>query len=69
MVVDPSDPAPAHWRDVLPEGELVESYSYVDLRLNVGLGDGSIRFVRDSIDLTTWRNLSTMQDGLVITGF
>ncbi len=32
----------------------------------VGLGDASSRFVSQTIDITTWRNLSTMQDGQVI---
>jgi hypothetical protein len=34
--------------------------------INVGLGDGSIRFVRDSINLTTWRQLGSRSGGEVI---
>ncbi|WP_237226405.1 DUF1559 domain-containing protein [Rubinisphaera sp. JC750] len=33
------------------------------------LGDASVRFVSENIDLGTWRNLSTMQDGEVIGEF
>ena len=27
--------------------------------VNVGMADGSVRFVKDSIDLSTWRALGT----------
>jgi prepilin-type N-terminal cleavage/methylation domain-containing protein/prepilin-type processing-associated H-X9-DG protein len=33
---------------------------------NFGLGDGSVRFVRDSIDLTTYRSLGSRNGGEVI---
>jgi hypothetical protein len=33
--------------------------------VNLGLGDGSVRFVRDTIDLATWRALSTRAKGEV----
>jgi prepilin-type N-terminal cleavage/methylation domain-containing protein/prepilin-type processing-associated H-X9-DG protein len=36
--------------------------------VNVLLGDGSVRFARDSVDVTTWRALSTKQGGEVISG-
>jgi prepilin-type N-terminal cleavage/methylation domain-containing protein/prepilin-type processing-associated H-X9-DG protein len=36
--------------------------------VNALLGDGSVRFMRDSIDLITWRALSTRQGGEVISG-
>jgi prepilin-type N-terminal cleavage/methylation domain-containing protein/prepilin-type processing-associated H-X9-DG protein len=32
------------------------------------MGDGSVRFVKDSIDLATWRSMGTMNGGEVITG-
>ncbi len=35
--------------------------------VHVGLGDASVHFIADSIDLTTWRRLSTMADGEVVT--
>ncbi len=35
--------------------------------VNVALGDGSIRFVRNSIDIQTWRALGTRNDGLVLS--
>jgi prepilin-type processing-associated H-X9-DG protein len=35
--------------------------------VNVLMGDGSVRFVRDSVDLTTWRAMGTMNGGEVVT--
>jgi prepilin-type N-terminal cleavage/methylation domain-containing protein/prepilin-type processing-associated H-X9-DG protein len=37
--------------------------------VNAMLGDGSVRFVRDGIDVTTWRALGTRAGGEVISGF
>jgi prepilin-type N-terminal cleavage/methylation domain-containing protein len=37
--------------------------------VNVGLGDGSIRFVSNSIDLATWRALSTRAGGDIISTY
>jgi len=36
--------------------------------VNVCFGDGSVRFVRDSISITTWRVLATRAGGEVIGG-
>ena len=36
---------------------------------NVGLCDGSVRFVTETIDLTTWRNLHDRRDGQVLAEF
>ena len=36
--------------------------------VNVALGDGGVRFVRDSIDLDTWRALATRAGGEVVSG-
>jgi len=36
--------------------------------VNVLLGDGSVRFIRNAIDLVTWRALGTMNGGEVIPG-
>ncbi len=36
--------------------------------VNAALGDGSVRFVRDSIALSTWRALATRAGGEVISG-
>lgn len=34
--------------------------------INVAMGDGSVRFLRNSIDLTTWALLQSRNDGLTI---
>ena len=36
--------------------------------VNCLMGDGSVRFVRDSIDLTNWRSMGTMNGGEVTAG-
>ena len=36
--------------------------------VNAALGDGSVRFIGQYIDLTTWRALSTTKGGEVIAG-
>jgi prepilin-type processing-associated H-X9-DG protein len=36
--------------------------------VNVGLADGSVRFVKDGIDLYFWRALSTTHGNEVISG-
>jgi prepilin-type processing-associated H-X9-DG protein len=35
---------------------------------NVAMGDGSVRFVRDSIPIVTWRALATRAGGEVVSG-
>lgn len=35
--------------------------------VNVCFGDGSVRFIRDAIDLATWRSMGTMNRGEVIS--
>ncbi len=37
--------------------------------VQVTLGDASVRFISNNIDINTWRNLSTMQDGKVLGEF
>ena len=37
--------------------------------VNVLMADGSVRFVTDSIDLTTWRALGTCRGGEVLNPF
>ena len=37
--------------------------------VQVLLGDGGVRFISDNVNITTWRNLSTMADGQVIGEF
>lgn len=43
--------------------------SYHTGGVNAGMGDGSVRFIQNSISLTTWRALGDRQDGLVIGDF
>ncbi len=37
--------------------------------VQVALGDGSVRFVSDSVDLATWRRLGSSQDREVLGDF
>ena len=37
--------------------------------VNIGLADGSVRFVSDTIELSTWRNLHARNDGEVLGEF
>ncbi|GAA4442156.1 DUF1559 domain-containing protein [Bremerella cremea] len=37
--------------------------------VNAALGDGSVRFVTETVDITTWRGLSTRGDGEVLGEF
>ena len=42
--------------------------SYHPGGVNVLMGDGSVRFLKDSIQGTTWRALGTVQGGEVVDG-
>ena len=46
----------------------VTARSYHTGGVNVGLFDGSVRFVRESLDLATWRALGTRQGGEILAG-
>jgi prepilin-type processing-associated H-X9-DG protein len=35
--------------------------------VNVGMGDGSVRFVKDSIDTTTWWAIGSINGGEVVS--
>jgi hypothetical protein len=37
--------------------------------VQAGLGDGSVRFVSDNVDLVLWRGLGTKNGGEVINEF
>jgi len=37
--------------------------------VNAGLGDGSVRFLRDGIDVLTFQRLGSRNDGQVISNF
>ena len=42
--------------------------SYHSGGFNVAFGDGSVRFIRNSVDITTFQRLGNGRDGLVING-
>jgi prepilin-type processing-associated H-X9-DG protein len=44
-----------------------EAFSYHPGGVNVLLGDGSVRFIKDSINIVTWRALITRAGGEVIS--
>jgi prepilin-type N-terminal cleavage/methylation domain-containing protein len=46
-----------------------EPYSFHPTGINVGLCDGSVRFIRDSIDIRTFARLVTAQAGEIIGNF
>lgn len=46
----------------------ITARSYHTGGVNVALMDGSVRFIRDALDLATWRALGTRQGGEVLTG-
>ncbi len=51
-----------------PTYAAVTARSYHPGGVNVLLGDGSVRFVKDSINPLSWRGLSTVHGGEVISG-
>ena len=62
---DPQDPS---WLSYVgPEGSTPATSNHSG-GVNVGFTDGSVRFVRDSIDLSTWWSLGSRAQGEVIDG-
>jgi len=53
--------------DVPSEHAIVSARSWHPGGVNVLLGDGSVRFVKDTIDLGTWRALGTRRGGEVVS--
>ena len=51
-----------------PLGHTDEMYSLHPGGANVLMGDGSVRFIKQSVDLLTWRNLCSRNFGEVISG-
>jgi hypothetical protein len=47
---------------------MVSARSYHLGGVQVALGDGSVRFIPNNINLTVWRNLGSSQDGQAISG-
>ncbi len=56
---DAAYPNPPCAGNVGPDGEIMFARSKHPGGVNVAMADGSVRFVRDDIDLTTWRALGT----------
>lgn len=52
----------------LPTYAAITARSFHSQGVNVALMDGSVRFIRDSISLQTWRALGTREGGEVIGG-
>ncbi|MBO0697642.1 MAG: DUF1559 domain-containing protein, partial [Zavarzinella sp.] len=71
---------PPNWNKKVPSGNQryncgdtnithfhVAASSYHSGGVNVGMADGSVRFVRDSINFTSWQSMGTMRGGEVIS--
>jgi prepilin-type N-terminal cleavage/methylation domain-containing protein/prepilin-type processing-associated H-X9-DG protein len=71
---------PPNWNKKVPSGNQqyncgdtsiahfhVAASSYHSGGANVGMADGSVRFVRDSINFTAWQGMGTMNGGEVIS--
>jgi prepilin-type N-terminal cleavage/methylation domain-containing protein len=50
-------------------GQVITARSWHESGVNVALGDGSVRFVPNSVDPTTWRRLGPRADGQVVGNF
>ena len=54
-------------------GGLAGRWNYARSRhtggVNVAMGDGSIRFITNNVDIATWRNLGNREDGNVLGDF
>jgi prepilin-type processing-associated H-X9-DG protein len=70
--------APPNWKgwdcgfgssimDVPSEHAIMSSRSYHPGGTNVLMGDGSVKFIKDSVNLVTWRGLGTRNGGEVIS--
>ena len=47
----------------------VAASSYHSGGVNLGMGDGSVRFVSDSVDFITWQGVGTRSGGEVLSNF
>ncbi len=45
------------------------SAGYHSSGVNVGMADGSVRFIHDSVSIQTWRTLGTRSDGQVLSDY
>jgi prepilin-type N-terminal cleavage/methylation domain-containing protein len=60
----------AHCAGCAPDGPaVIPARSYHTGGVHVLLGDGTVRFVSDNIDLTTWQRLGARNDGQVLGEF
>ena len=66
---DPARLTARGWQCVLPNGGRCDrrlASSPHTAGMNVGLGDGSVRFLTGTISPTTWANACNPQDGLTL---
>jgi prepilin-type processing-associated H-X9-DG protein len=63
---DPAPPNPPCIQNSSAYPTVQSSRSQHPQGVNVLLGDGSVRFVSDTINLQTWRNLGSSRDGEVV---
>jgi prepilin-type N-terminal cleavage/methylation domain-containing protein/prepilin-type processing-associated H-X9-DG protein len=66
---DPAAPNPPCIQNSSAYPTVQSSRSRHTQGVNVVLGDGSVRFISDNINLQTWRNLGSSQDGLALGDF
>ncbi|MGC1274124.1 MAG: DUF1559 domain-containing protein [Planctomycetaceae bacterium] len=59
------------WKDLTIHGSIAEAGfgSYHIGGAHIGLGDGSVRFVSDSVNLVVWHGLGTRNGGEVVSEF
>jgi prepilin-type N-terminal cleavage/methylation domain-containing protein len=65
---DPLPPNPPCTGPTAATPYMVSARSYHPGGVQVALGDGSVRFIPNTINLTVWRNLGSSQDGQAISG-
>jgi len=65
---DPKAPATGTFNSYNDVNQIITARSRHAGGVNLVLGDGSVRFVSDTIDVTIWRALSTAKGGEATSG-
>ncbi|MDY3560546.1 DUF1559 domain-containing protein [Gemmata sp. JC673] len=60
---------PCAWSGSTQTNSYASAFSKHTGGVNVALGDGSVRFVSNSVDITTWRGLGTASNGEVLGNY